>query len=119
MVYYAEEIKKCLEDNFNTVVLYVFGGLQDEYGEDYATVYSWEFQEHIDRVASAFDELLSNRQIALTVENIKFLLEYELIGITCNPHIHSNEQEMNELCMQLYNLFMKKLKELDSREWSY
>lgn len=116
MLYYAKEIKQTIKDNMDTIILYAFGSLVcKEDGILYSDEYVFEFEEYANRVAYSFEELLKNRQFTLTYETIKFILEYELIGITCYPHEYKNHFEMDRLSMKLHDMYMDKLVELNSK----
>lgn len=117
MIYYAKEIKQTIKENIDTIILYTFGNLIDEDGVEYSKEYLFEFEEYVDRVSQSFDELLYNEQFTLNYELIRFILEYELIGITCQKHEHKNQFEMNALAMKLYDMYMTKLAELNYK-WS-
>lgn len=116
MLYHAKEIKQVIQKNMETIVLYTFGRLDSENSDEaYLEEYSYEFEEYTDRVAQAFDELLENRQFDLTTETIQFILEYEMIGLTCRPHPHKNSTEMRALAVRLQGLYHDKLTELNQR----
>lgn len=116
MLYHAKPVKQMIQDHLETIVLYTFGSLVDEEDrESYLTAYTYEFEEYTDRVAQAFDELLKNRQFDLTTETIQFILEYEMIGLTCRPHPHKNSTEMRALAVRLQGLYHDKLTELNQR----
>lgn len=117
MLYYAKEIKQVIQENMETIVLYTFGRLNGEDSDEpYLDEYSYEFEEYTERVAYAFDELLKNCQFDLTAETIQFILEYEMIGLTCRPHSRKNSNEMMKLAIQLHELYLNKRTEL-SQKW--
>ena len=113
MLYHAKPVKQMIQDHSETIVLYTFGSLVDEEDrESYLTAYAYELEEYADRIAYAFDEVIINRQFEWTVEKIQWLLEYEMIGLTCEPHAHHQSEDMRALALQLHAWYFNVLSEL-------
>lgn len=102
-----EEVRDVLRDNIDTIILYTHNSLVNEDRVPYRTVSSYELDEYIDRVTSSIGELIYNKQFELTVDTIKFMLEYEMIGLTSEPHKHKCSEGFNELAKDLFELYNK------------
>lgn len=106
---FTKEIREMLEKHLNVIIMYTHNSLVDEDGSFYKDKYYYEFSEYIDRVESSFRELIYYQQITLTVETIMFILEYEMIGETCEPHEHKNPMGMESLATNLFEIYKRKV----------